>query len=515
MRPRLSFALALLLAVSLLARPAAAERVVILEIEGDKGGKLRNQVEAALKKADTVEVVPLDKYKSAAAKKKLKGPSAMTPAGLSRVAKGLKIDAGVGGEVGRKFDVQIWDSGGQQLWTKELKIKNGLLSADFAGKLAKAITAAAKSAPKGDEEEGGEGATEEAPPPKKAEEEKPESEETSSPPPPPKTSDEDREKRRSEEAAEEAAARSIEPERDQDLEQEGKKVKNRIGPKGVSIWLAGTTTWRYYCARPGVDSCGAYDRLVEQMMMTPPGDVVDFRPQVPYAGFNFQVELFPLAWFLDNFLQGIGVVGSFGLGFSLTRVTIQSPAGSTMPKEVVSTDRSWTAMLAYRFYFSFDSSAKNPAIGYVGLRGGVAGRIFEIDAKAMVPLPGTNRLYPAIGIDFAIPIIRYFGVEGSASYFFSPRPGPDEIVGYGDPVNGASGGASGTGFQLEGGFAGTIWGPVGYRLQVRYTPFTDRYFGVGNKWTYKYPDGTEYTGEKQGAAFESYITFIWGITASF
>ncbi|MBL8953618.1 MAG: hypothetical protein JNK82_22775 [Myxococcaceae bacterium] len=508
MRPCISFALVLLVA-----SPALAQRVVILEIEGDKGGKLRSQVESALKKADTVEVVPLDKYKAAAAKKKLKGQAAMTPAGLSRVAKALKIDAGVGGEIGKKFDVQIWDSGGQQLWTKELKVKGGLLSADFAGKLAKAITAAAQSAPKADEETEGEGDAESTPP--KKEEEKPVAEETSTPPPPPKTTDEDREKRRSEEAAEEAAARSVEPERDQDLEQEGKKIKGRIGPKGISLWLAGTTTWRYYCARPGVDSCGAYDRLVEQMMTTPPGDVVDFRPQVPYAGFNFQVELFPLAWFLDNALQGIGAVGSFGLGFSLTRVTIQSPAGSTMPKEVVSTDRSWTAMLAYRFYFSFDSTAKNPAVGYVGVRGGVAGRIFEIDAKAMVPLPGTNRLYPAIGLDAAIPIIRYFNVELAASYFFSPRPGPDEIVGYGDPVNGAAGGASATGFQLEGGFAGTIWGPVGYRLAVRYTPFTDRYFGRGNKWTYTYPDGTEYQGTQEGAAFESYITFIWGITASF
>jgi hypothetical protein len=264
-------------------------------------------------------------------------------------------------------------------------------------------------------------------------------------------------------------------------------------------------------------------------MPTPPGDVVDFRPQVPYAGFNFQVELFPLAWILDNFLQGIGIVGSFGLGFSLTNVTIVSQAGSSMPKQVVSTDRSWMAMLAYRYYFSFDSSAKNPAVGYVGIRGGMSGRIFEIDAKAMVPLPGTNRLYPTFALDFAIPIIRYFGIEGSASYFVSPRPGPDEIAGYGDAMGGANGGATGAGFQLEGGVAGTIWGPVGYRLRVRYTPFTDRYYGVGNKWTYTCPpldspqirpagcpaDNIEYTGLREGAAFESYVSFIWGITASF
>lgn len=483
--------------VLLCAHVAFAQRVVILEIEGDRNNKLRNQVEAALKKADEVEVVPLDKYKSAAAKKKLKGAAAMTPAGLSRVAKELKIDAGVGGEVSKKFEVQIWDSSGQQLWTKALKVKGGMLSADFAGKLAKAINAAAKTAPKPGEEEAE--ATEEAPPPPKREEEtRPE---PSTPPPPPTVSDEDREKRRQEEAAEEAAARSMEPERDQDLEQEGKKVKNRVGPKGISLWLAGTTTWRYYCARPGVSSCGEYDQLPNPK---PQGDIVDFKPQVPYAGFYLRMELFPLAWFLDNFLQGIGLVGDFALGFSLTNVTVESPAGMSEPKQVVSTDRNWSAMLAYRYYFSFDSSAKNPAVGYAGIRFGMAGRVFEIDAKAQVPLPGANRVYPTLGLDVAIPIVRYFGIEGSFQYFISPRPGPDEIAGYGN-VTAENGGATGQGFMIQGGIAGTIWGPVGYRLHVRYTPYTDRFFGPGQKWVYT----------DKGAAFESYVTLIWGITASF
>ncbi|MBK7860175.1 MAG: hypothetical protein IPJ65_16480 [Archangiaceae bacterium] len=486
---------------------AYAQRVVILDIEGDKGGKLRTQVESALKKADTVEVVPLEKYKAAAGKKKLKGSSAMTPAALSKVARGLKIDAGVGGELGKKFDVQIWDSGGQQLWTKELKVKNGMLSADFAGKLAKAITAAAKTAPHAEEEEeGGEVSTDEearvAPAPQPGEE-KP-AEETSPAPPPPKreVADDEAARRRAEEQAEERAAQgAVEPERDQDLEQEGKKIKNHIGPKGISLWLAGTTTWRYYCARPGVQSCGEYDTLGDPK---PQGDIVDFKPQVPYAGFYVQVDLFPLAWFLDNFLQGIGVVGSFGLGFSLTNVTVESPAGPSTPKQVVSTDRTWTAALAYRYYFSFNPNDKAPAVGYAGVRFGLAGRVFEIDAKAQVPLPGANRFYPFVALDVAVPIIKYFGVEASAQYFISPKPGPDEIAGYGD-ASSPSGGASGTGFQLEGGFAGTIWGPVGYRLRARYTPYTDHFFGMGQKWVYT----------TQGAAFESYVTVIWGITASF
>jgi hypothetical protein len=497
-------ALALLVASS-----AFAQRVVILEIDGDKGGKLRNQVESALRKADTVEIVSLEKYKSAANKKKLKGFAAMTPAGVAKLARGLKIDAAVGGDIDQKFDVTIWDSQGQQLWSKELKIKGGLLSSDFSNKLARAITAAAKTAPKAEEEteEGGEGTEEVNAPPRKVAKLTPsENSEGGSNPPA---------RREGEEAAEEQAAQAP-SERDQDLEQEGKKTKNKIGPKVVSIWLAGTTTWRYYCARPGVDSCGEYDSIAMNGGMVPQGDIVDFRPQVPYAGFNIQAELFPLAAFIDNALQGIGLVGSFGLGFSLTNVTVASttgnancPDGSAPPCPVVSTDRSWMAMLAYRWYFSFDPSAKNVAVGYIGARVGAAGRVFEIDAKAQVPLPGANRVYPVVALDVAIPIIKYFSVELSGSYFINPKPGPDEIAGYGNAMD-PSGGGVGQGFQLEGGFAGTIWGPVGYRLRVRYTPYTDHFYGQGGKWIYPNADGVY-----KGAAFESYTSFIWGITASF
>jgi hypothetical protein len=40
---------------------------------------------------------------------------------------------------------------------------------------------------------------------------------------------------------------------------------------------------------------------------------------------------------------------------------------------------------------------------------------------------------------------------------------------------------------------------------MRYTPFTDHFTGTGQKWVYT----------MKGAAFESYTSFIWGITASF
>ncbi len=39
-------------------------------------------------------------------------------------------------------------------------------------------------------------------------------------------------------------------------------------------------------------------------------------------------ELFPLAPFVTNAAQGIGIIGSFGLGFSLTNVTVECADGS-------------------------------------------------------------------------------------------------------------------------------------------------------------------------------------------
>ena len=92
----------------------------------------------------------------------------------------------------------------------------------------------------------------------------------------------------------------------------------------------------------------------------------------------------------------------------------------------------------------------------------------------------------------------------SGSLLINPKPGPDEIAGYGDPRD-PSGGASSVGFQLSGGIAGTFWGSLGYRLHLRYTTFTDRFYGMGQKWVYT----------TTGASAESYVTVIAGLTSSF
>ena len=94
MRPSSVIALVMLLAL-----PAIAQKVVILEIDGDPQGKLRAQIEASVRSAAVVELIPLKTFKDAAAKKKLKGAAAMTPVGVTRASKLIKLDAAVGGEV--------------------------------------------------------------------------------------------------------------------------------------------------------------------------------------------------------------------------------------------------------------------------------------------------------------------------------------------------------------------------------------------------------------------------------
>ena len=58
--------------IALVSFPALAQKVVVLEIDGDDKGRLRTQIEKAVKEAGTVSLVPLAEYKAAAAKRKMK-----------------------------------------------------------------------------------------------------------------------------------------------------------------------------------------------------------------------------------------------------------------------------------------------------------------------------------------------------------------------------------------------------------------------------------------------------------
>ena len=119
---RIGWTRLMLVAGLFVAGAAYAEKAVVLEFPGDRKGKLRAQIERAIRQAGRIQVYSIEKYKKAALKKKLKGHRAMTPAGVSQVAPGLGIDVALEGAVTDAFHVRILDQNGQELWSRELQM---------------------------------------------------------------------------------------------------------------------------------------------------------------------------------------------------------------------------------------------------------------------------------------------------------------------------------------------------------------------------------------------------------
>ncbi len=515
------------------AETAFAQEVVVLQFAGDKKDKLRKQVIEALEKARKVELVPLRKFQDIATRKRFKGARAMTPAAVAAVSQSLSFSAAIEGAVADTFFVRILDTRGQELWSRELKVKKGLLSKDNANRLAKAIAAAASAAqsaeptpppvaeetpettpeveiatetPTVKSEKPAEGGVamgldlSEGTPTSKASEEGGEEDirddgETRTPvrPPPVTLSEEERERRRQAELAE--SQTTSEPPRveatDEDLDQERRRHRRGPGPKLVGVQLAWLTTWRAYCSRPGVTDCQTYDRLSEESQ--PQGDRVDVLPKRPYGGFAMALELFPLSS-SNGPVNGIGVVGNFSQAFSQTRVSVITPSGEAGdPKIVVSRDMAYQAAGTYRYYFAVGDS-RLP--GFVGGRVGYHGRVFEVDRTQTTSLPGARRGYPGVGLDATFPLASYARIEAGATYFVNPRPGAEEVEGYGQT-------ASGSGYQFEGGLSGDVWGPLGYTAKFRVIDYHDQFVGEGNKWA------------EGGTAQETYTHLFVGATASF
>jgi hypothetical protein len=489
----------------LVASSAWAQKVVVLELDGDMNNRLHAQIEGAIRKAGAVELVSLEKYKENAAKKRLNGGAAMTPVGVTRTAKLMKLDAAVAGEVsGNTYKVVIYDALGQELWTKSLPLKRGVLSDDFSVKLARAIAAAAEQGaaranvtPNASDDPG---AT--APP-------------TSTPP---VTENEglDLTDTGPTSGAKPAAASTVveDPARDADLDAES--VAKRHGHFGPQVFRAKAgiaMTWRAQCLRPGpttLTSCKAYDAITPK----PLGIQIDFAGSVPYAGFNGDVEIFPFARFepgseyANRAIQAIGVVGNFGYGVSTTKIVEATDQGTGPEKIIQSTDLAWAVRLAYRYHFGMGLGDPQ-GTGYAGLHAGLQGRSFNIDPNAGVSLPSSQRtFFTALGFEGALPIARFFRIEASVSLFLAPKVGADQIAGYGNATD-ITGGVVSSGFGFEAGFAGEIIGPLGYHVRAKYNSFHDQYYGQGRKWTV--------CNESQcgGVGEETYTSILVSLTGSF
>jgi hypothetical protein len=275
-------------------------------------------------------------------------------------------------------------------------------------------------------------------------------------------------------------------------------------PPVVRLFLGGTSTWRTYCARPGVDACGTFDSLTEEQQV---GDTIDFTSGVPYLGLTGQLEVLPLARVGNTFVRGIGLSVGYQQGYSETRVKVTTPTGETPTRTVVATDTQMSAMLLYRYYFNMGTESQ-PRLGYLGLRGGMSSREFDVDEDARAPLTGSHRLYPSVGLEGAVALRRWLRLEAGGQFFLNPRGGQSlledkgalelEVRELGEQV-------SGFGWFAEGRVAGDVWGPLGYMVRVRFTDVKDTFSGRGAKFGW----------EQGGVAQERHFDVLWGLTATY
>ncbi len=273
-------------------------------------------------------------------------------------------------------------------------------------------------------------------------------------------------------------------------------------PPLARLTLGGTTTWRSYCARPGVKSCGEYDRLPANERL---GDTVSYSSSVPYLGIAAELELQPLAQ-RESWVRGLGLALGYRRGFSSTNVTLVSDAGQSTTREVTATDSVLTAQAMYRYFFGMGAARER--FGHAGLRAGLLTRAFDVDASAESFLTGTHRVFPAVGLEVSVPLVDWARLEGAGQFFMSPRPGKGlgggsgaldaELRDYGTAV-------SSFGWEAELGVAGDLWGPFGYSLRFRLTRFQDTFTGAGTRLGW----------DAGGVAAETYSSLHWGLTASY
>jgi len=484
--------------------PVARDKVVVLDFEGDRKGRVRTQVESALRKSRAVQVVPLKQFTAAASKERLRGAAARMPGALPVVAPRLGLSAAVTGAVGpSSVRVRVLDEGGREVFSRELPLQKGLIPAAQARTLAEELAAAASARTEPVTQPVSEPMAE---PTKPLEPAPVAPAEPPAQPQPPALSEQPAPPvAQVEPATEPTPAPVVDAESHTTTEPAPEAVAvstpEKVHPPIVRLFLGGTTTWRKYCARPGVTGCRDFDARPEEEQV---GDTVDFDTSVPYLGVGLEVELLPLAR-SDSLLRGLGLVVGAQRGYSETSVQITSPSGETPSREVVATDTTLMALAMYRYYFG-RGGGDTPLLGYAGLRGGVIGRAFDVDENAAAALAGTHRLYPVVGLEVSVPLAKAVRIEGAGHVYFSPKPGQWiedesdldlEVRDLGESV-------SSTGWSAELGLAGDIWGPLGYSVRFRLMHYKDTFSGRGVR-----------TGwEQGGVAEETYSSLQWGLTAS-
>ncbi|MCE9670329.1 hypothetical protein LY474_21245 [Myxococcus stipitatus] len=523
----------------------APPRVVVLSVDGDKGGKLRAQLESSLRRSRKVKVSSLKQYGAIGKQGGLKGPVVFTEAALARAAPKLKLDGAVTGRVdGQALTLRVLDASGAVLAEQELSLTRGRLATAEGNAAALAVVGALREPPKIFEaplsSEPLEPATPvaeapvkpAAPPPEPAVEtprspepvvvaERPA--ESPRPLPPveaPKPVEPKKEEPRPRPV--EAVAIAPQPEGPPPMEADpeshtttdpflavgldtgsgGTVGDEPVRPALARLTVGGTTTWRKYCARPGVKSCGEFDKKPEEEQL---GDRSDYDSSVPYLGISAELELLPLAR-RTSAIRGLGVLLGYRRGYASTNVTLFNDVGQSVTREVVATDSVLTAQAMYRYFFGRGESRHS--LGYAGVKAGLLTRSFDVDESAESPLSSTHRLFPAVGLEVSVPLLSWVRLEGAGQVYIGPKPGNGfddeggaldlEVSDYGTSV-------SSFGWEAELGASGEIWGPFGYSVRFKLSRFKDTFSGAGAR-----------TGwENGGVAEDTYSSIHWGITASY
>ncbi|MCP3100347.1 hypothetical protein LZ198_15875 [Myxococcus sp. K15C18031901] len=528
----------------------APPSVVVLTVEGDKGGKLRAQLESSLRRSRQAKVASLKQYGAIGKQGGLKGPVVFTEAPLAKAAPKMKLDGAVTGRVeGASLSLRVLDASGAVVSDESFQLTRGKLSTADANAAALAISNALRAPPPTVFEspssvtpsEPLEPATPVAeapvkpvpapPAPPSVEAPKPQAPTTVAerpaeaprplPPEPPKPVEPVKEPpkpRPSEALAIAPQPKDGPPPMEEEPESHtttdpflavgvdtgsgGTVGSEPVRPPIARLTVGGTTTWRRYCARPGVKSCGEFDKKPEAEQL---GDRSDYDSSVPYLGISAELELLPLAR-STSAVRGLGAVLGYRRGYASTNVTLYNEVGQGGTHEVVATDSVLTAQAMYRYYFGRGDS--RASLGYAGVRAGLLTRSFDVDESAESPLSGTHRLFPSAGLEVSVPLMRWVRLEGAGQIFISPKPGTGfsdeggelklEVSDYGTAV-------STFGWEAELGASGEIWGPFGYSVRFKLSRFKDTFTGAGARLGW----------ENGGVAEDTYSSIHWGITASY
>jgi hypothetical protein len=268
----------------------------------------------------------------------------------------------------------------------------------------------------------------------------------------------------------------------------------------LRLRVGGSSNWRTYCARPGVEACAEFDVRQDPARA---GTSVDQNASV-YLGFAVEAELLPLAQ-RDSWLRGLGAALEYAHAFNQLNVTRSSGGSSTPTQALTAKDLTLGAAALYRYPFSLEDRGLSLP-GYVGLRAGIEQRSFVLEGAEHLEF-NTRRLYPTVGLEALVPLARRAQVEAGVELLISPRPGTGlgseeqrtlEVDAFGDSV-------SSRGWSAHLGLSGEVWGPIGYAARVQVTRFLDQYAGGGSL-----------AGWSAGGAAEETLTAAhWAVTARY